>query len=161
MAPAAAAVLRPVRIDEECVTSGPRDQDDAAGLGGGCQRAPGIAAGGHVGGQTGMPECCFFGKGSLNLLSKRKGNGTSTCITAICVADPDPSVFGPPGYGSGPDPYHQAKIVRKTLTPTGLLLLFDFLSLKNDVNVPSKSNKQKNIFFKLVFVGVLKVNNEK
>jgi hypothetical protein len=35
----------------------------------------------------------------------------------------------------------------------------DFLSLKNDVNIPSKSNKQK-IFFKLVFVGVLKVNDE-
>jgi hypothetical protein len=35
----------------------------------------------------------------------------------------------------------------------------DFLSLKNDVNVPSKSNMQK-IFFKLVFVGVLKVNDE-
>jgi hypothetical protein len=31
---------------------------------------------------------------------------------------------------------------------------FDFLSLKNDVNVPSKSNKQKN------FVGLLKVNGE-
>jgi hypothetical protein len=30
----------------------------------------------------------------------------------------------------------------------------DFLSLKNDVNVPSKSNKQKN------FVGLLKVNDE-
>jgi hypothetical protein len=28
--------------------------------------------------------------------------------------------------------------------------LFDFLSLKNDVNVPSKSNKQK-IFLKISF----------
>ncbi len=46
-----------------------------------------------------------------------------------------------------PDPLvrctYQAKIVRQTLIPTDLLLLFDFLSLKNDVNVPSKSNKQK------------------
>jgi hypothetical protein len=33
---------------------------------------------------------------------------------------PDPHVFGPPGF-------------------------FDFLSLKNDVNVPSKSNKQKKL----------------
>jgi hypothetical protein len=38
-------------------------------------------------------------------------------------------------------------------------------AMKNDVNVPSKStvsvpNKQKNFFFKLVFVGVLKVNDE-
>jgi hypothetical protein len=53
--------------------------------------------------------------------------------------------FGPPGsasgsisHGSGSGSfYHQAKILR---------LLYDFLSLKNDVNVPSKSNKQKNFF---------------
>jgi hypothetical protein len=41
---------------------------------------------------------------------------------------------------------------------------FDFLSLKNDVNVRSKSNKQKNLGKKnLFFVGVftvLKVNDE-
>ncbi len=46
------------------------------------------------------------------------------------VADPDPPdphVFGPPGSGSF---YHQAKIVRKTLIPTALWLLFHFLSLK-------------------------------
>jgi hypothetical protein len=48
-------------------------------------------------------------------------------------------------YGSGSF-YHQAKVVRKTLIPTVLLLLYDFLSLNKDVNVPSKSNKQKNIF---------------
>ncbi len=34
-------------------------------------------------------------------------------------------------------------MVRKTLIPTVLWLLFDFLSLKNDVTVHSKSNKQK------------------
>jgi hypothetical protein len=81
------------------------------------------------------------------------------------VADPDlqdPYVFGPPGSGSGSicsrygsisgsgsgakSFYIQAKIVRKTLIPTVLLLLFDFLSLKNDVNEASKStgNKQNN-----------------
>jgi hypothetical protein len=58
-------------------------------------------------------------------------------------ADPDPSdlyVFGPPGsgsinqrYGMDPDPSHLAKKVRKTLIPTVLQLLFDFLSLENDV----------------------------
>jgi hypothetical protein len=37
--------------------------------------------------------------------------------------------------------YHLAKIVRKTLIPAVLWLLLDFLSLKNDVNVSSKSNK--------------------
>jgi hypothetical protein len=53
------------------------------------------------------------------------------------------------GYGSGSVSgsgsfYHQAKVVRKTLIPTVLLLLYDFLSLKNDLNVASKStNKQK------------------
>jgi hypothetical protein len=51
------------------------------------------------------------------------------------VADPDPSdpyVFGHPGsgsikqrYGSGSF-YHKEKMVRKTLTPTVLWLLFDF-----------------------------------
>jgi hypothetical protein len=45
--------------------------------------------------------------------------------------------------GSGSGSFHQqAKIVRKTLIPTVL----EFLSLKNDLNVPSKSNKQKNFF---------------
>ncbi len=76
-------------------------------------------------------------------------------------SDPsDPYVFGPPGsgsgsasqrYGSGYGSFYQGKIVRKTLIPTVLRLLFDLLSLKNDVNVPSKRNKQKNLFFKLVF----------
>ncbi len=37
-----------------------------------------------------------------------------------------------------------AKTVRKPLVPNVLWLLYDFLFLKNDVNVPSKSNKQKN-----------------
>ncbi len=93
------------------------------------------------------------------------------CSDFSSVADPDPNldpsdpyVFGPPGSGSGFGSiiqgyesrsgsfYHQAKIVRKTLTPgTALWLLFDFLSLKNDVNVPSKSNKQKS-FFKNCFL---------
>jgi hypothetical protein len=49
------------------------------------------------------------------------------------------------GFGSF---YQQAKIVRKTMIPTALWLYLDFLSLKNDVNVPSKSNKQKNVLKK-------------
>ncbi len=71
--------------------------------------------------------------------------------------DPDPHVFGPPGSGSGSASqrygsgsgsgsfYHHAKIVRKTLIPSSLRLFLTFLSLKNDVNVPSKSNKQKKL----------------
>jgi hypothetical protein len=57
---------------------------------------------------------------------------------------PDPRVFRPPGSGSGSGSfYHQAKIVRKTLIST----FCDFLPLKNDVKIPSKSNMQKNKFF--------------
>ncbi len=42
-----------------------------------------------------------------------------------------------------------------------LVTLFDFLTLKNDVYVSSKSNKQKNVFFFYwVFVGILKVSYE-
>jgi hypothetical protein len=55
--------------------------------------------------------------------------------------------------------YYQAKTGRETLILTVLGLLFDFLSLKNDVKVPSKSNKQKNLK-KLAFCGILKVNDE-
>jgi hypothetical protein len=73
-------------------------------------------------------------------------------ISSVADSDPDPSgpyVFGPPGSGSGSASqrygygsgsgsfYHQAKIVRKTLLPTVLRLLFDFLSLNNDVNLSS------------------------
>ncbi len=43
---------------------------------------------------------------------------------------------------------------RKTLKSTVLWLLYEFLFLKNDVNVPSKMNKHKNLLF---FVGILKV----
>ncbi len=97
-------------------------------------------------------------------------------IVCSSVADPDPNpdrirrryVFGPPGSGSGPISqrygsgsfYHKAKIVRKTSIPTALWRFFSFLSLKNDVNVPSKSNTQKNLFLYLFFVGILKFNDE-
>jgi hypothetical protein len=47
--------------------------------------------------------------------------------------------------------YHQAKIVRKTLIPTVLRLLYNFLSEESDVHVPSKSNKQESLVKKIVF----------
>ncbi len=64
----------------------------------------------------------------------------------------DPYVFGSPGsisqrYRSGSF-NHQVKIVRKTLIPTVLWFLFDFLSLKNDVNVLQKVISR--IFFFLI-----------
>jgi hypothetical protein len=46
--------------------------------------------------------------------------------------------------------YQQANMVRKNLIPTVLSLSYDFLSLKNYVNVPSKSNGQKNFFLNTV-----------
>jgi hypothetical protein len=67
--------------------------------------------------------------------------------------DPDPHVFWPPGsgstsqrYGSGSGSgsfYYHAKM--KNLDSFYFLTLFDFLSLKNDVNVHSKSNWQKKL----------------
>jgi hypothetical protein len=51
----------------------------------------------------------------------------------------------------GMDPDPSIKQNGKKNVDSVLWLLFDFLSLKSDVNVPSKSNKQKNFFFKLVF----------
>jgi hypothetical protein len=55
--------------------------------------------------------------------------------------DPDPNVLGPPGSRSGSGSfYHHIKIERKTLITTILWPFFDFLSLKNDVNITSKSN---------------------
>ncbi len=40
------------------------------------------------------------------------------------------------------------------------MTFYDFLSLKKDVNVPSKSNKQKSFEKKIIFVDVLKVPDE-
>ncbi len=78
------------------------------------------------------------------------------------VADPDlydKYVFGPSGsistrYRSGGSGSfdHQAKIVRKPMIPTVLWLLYDFLSLKNDVNVKVISTLKNNFF-----VAILKV----
>ncbi len=64
--------------------------------------------------------------------------------TILLTSVPDPQLFGPPGLGSvkqstNQDPYiHQAKIERKSFVSTVWLLLYGILSLKNDVNLPSK-----------------------
>jgi hypothetical protein len=58
--------------------------------------------------------------------------------------DPDPLV-----RGMDPDPAPNPSIImqnsKKNLDSYYFVTLFDFLSLKNDVNVPSKSNKQKKL----------------
>jgi hypothetical protein len=72
----------------------------------------------------------------------------------ISVADLH--VFGPPGSGSGSTSQRygsgsgsccgslsSCKNSKKNLD---FVTLFDFLSLKNDVNVASKSNKQKKLY---------------
>jgi hypothetical protein len=77
------------------------------------------------------------------------------------VPDPDPldpHIFGPPRsgsdstiqrYGSGSGSfYHQVKIVRKTYC---FLTSFGLFIFEKDVNVTSKSKKQKNFIKKLVF----------
>jgi hypothetical protein len=75
-------------------------------------------------------------------------------IVSCSVEDPnpDPYVFRPPGsesisqrYGSGSF-YHQAEIVRKTLFPAVLLLLFYFLSFKNDECTLQKVISRKTFF---------------
>jgi hypothetical protein len=78
---------------------------------------------------------------------------------------PDPHVFGPAGSGSisqryGSGSFYHQKNSKKNLDSYYFVTSFGLLSLKNDENVPSKSNKQKNFFLNLFFVGVLKVNDE-
>jgi hypothetical protein len=78
----------------------------------------------------------------LNLCKKLRVNWTVRNSVPDPNPDPpDPHVFGPPGSGSF---YHHAKIVRiGNIDSYYFVTLFDFLSLKNDVNVPSKSNSRK------------------
>jgi hypothetical protein len=53
------------------------------------------------------------------------------------LPDPDPLV-------RGMDPSIIMQNSKKNLGPYYFVTLFDFSSSKNDVNIPSKSNKQKN-----------------
>jgi hypothetical protein len=94
-----------------------------------------------------------------------KPNTTMQSSVADSDPNPDPPVFGPPGsgstsqrYGSGSRScsgsgsfYHHPKIV-KNLDFYYFVTLSDFLSLKIDVNVASKSNKQKKLCKKISFL---------
>ncbi len=55
------------------------------------------------------------------------------------------------GSGSGSF-YHLAKKSKKNLDSYYFVTLFDFLSLNNDVNVGSKSNKEGKIYLKIIFL---------
>ncbi len=92
-------------------------------------------------------------------VSQRQVEGSF--VNAWCGSGSENGIVGSfsQRYGSGSF-YHQAKIVRKPFIPAALWLLFDFLSLKSDVNVPSISNKQKNFILNLFFVAILKVETK-
>ncbi len=63
------------------------------------------------------------------------------------LSDPDPLVRGmdpdPLVRGMDPDPSIIIQNSKQNLDSHHFVTLFDFFSLKYDVNVPSKSNKQK------------------
>jgi hypothetical protein len=62
------------------------------------------------------------------------------------LPDPDPLVRGmDPDPAPDPDPSIIMKSSKKNLDSYYFVTLFDLLSLKNDVNVPSESNKQKKL----------------
>ena len=64
------------------------------------------------------------------------------------LQDPDPLVRGmdpDPDPALDPDPSIIMQISKKNLDSYYFVTLIDFLSLKNDVNVPSKSNEQKKL----------------
>jgi hypothetical protein len=68
------------------------------------------------------------------------------------LPDPDPLVSGmDPHPALDPDPSIIMQKNKKNLDSYYFVTLFDFLSLKNDVNVPSKSNKQKKLCSKISF----------
>jgi hypothetical protein len=61
------------------------------------------------------------------------------------LPDPDPDPLAR-GMDPDPDPLSLCKNRKKNLDSYYFVTLYDFLSLKNDVNVPSKSNKQEKLF---------------
>jgi hypothetical protein len=115
-----------------------------------------------------LPKLCWYillcqqGSGYDHILS----HNTDPVLRIRLFLGPldlDPLVHGP-DLAPGPSIIKQ-KIVRKTLIPIVLLLLYDFLNLWIMIKmyrVPSKSNEQKNLENICFFVGLmnLKVNAE-
>ncbi len=74
------------------------------------------------------------------------GSGSTGSTCGLPDPDPDPLVRGmDPDPALDPDPSIIIKNNKKNLESYYFVTLFDFLSLKNNVNVPSKSNKQKKL----------------
>jgi hypothetical protein len=63
--------------------------------------------------------------------------------TSSSVPDPDPNPDPDPPDPDPPDLLSSCKNNKKNLESYYFVTLFDFLSLKNNVNVLSKSNNQK------------------
>jgi hypothetical protein len=83
-------------------------------------------------------QCCGWGSGSTG----------STCFLGLPDLDPDPLVRGmdpDPDPALDPDPSIIMKNSKKNLESYYFVTLFDFSSLKNDVNVASNSNEQKKL----------------
>jgi hypothetical protein len=83
-------------------------------------------------------------------LLKSLAPGSNPTSRKIGSPGPNLSLFVRIGSRSS---YHQVKIEIKTLISTVFLLLYD-------VNVPSKSNEQKNSEEKIFFFDILKVTDE-
>ncbi len=64
------------------------------------------------------------------------------------LLNPDPLIRG---MDLDPDPSIIKQKYKKNIGSYCFVIFLDFLSLKNDVNVPSKVINRKNFFFKLVF----------
>ncbi len=75
-------------------------------------------------------QCCGSGSGSVGYVR--------------ILGLPDPELSSRSGSGSGSFPL-LSKNCRKSLISAVYWLLYNFLSLKTDVNVPSQRNKQKNL----------------
>jgi hypothetical protein len=93
---------------------------------------------------------------SWRSMTKTAGSGSESGSISQTHGSADPDPDQPQNVM---DPQHW-KIVWKTLIPTVMWLLYGVFYLKNDVNVTSKSNKQKTWRKKLFFVDVLKVTDE-
>jgi hypothetical protein len=92
----------------------------------------------------------FSNKRRLDVNQKNITNNTPVLRIHMFLGLPVPDLLI---VGMDPDP---GSIImqnsKKNLDFYYFVTLFDFLPLKNDINVPSKSNKQKKLFKKVSFL---------